>query len=51
MPGQHQQCNERELGQTLRDGEGQGEIACCIPLGHKELVITGRLNNNMAYYT
>jgi len=24
MPGQHHQCNEQELGQTLGDGEGQG---------------------------
>ena len=48
-PGQHQQCNERELEQTPGDGEGQGDLACCSPWGHKELVTTGQLNN-MAYY-
>ena len=29
MARQHHQCNEHELGQTLRDGEGQGGLACC----------------------
>ena len=27
----HHQCNEHELGQTLGDGEGQGDLACCSP--------------------
>ena len=31
MAGQHHQCNERELGQTLGDGEGQGSLAYCSP--------------------
>ena len=31
MVGQHHQCNERELGQTPGDGEGQGGLACCSP--------------------
>ena len=26
--------------QTLRDGEGQGSLACCGPRGHKELDTT-----------
>ena len=30
MAGWHHQCNEHELGQTLRDGEGQGGLACCL---------------------
>ena len=34
MAGQHQ-CNEPELGQTLRDGEGQGGLVCCSPRGRK----------------
>ena len=50
MSGQHQQCNERELEQTLGDGEGQGDLSCCSPWGRKELVTTGQVNNNMAYY-
>ena len=29
MAGQHLQSNERELRQTLGDGEGQGGLACC----------------------
>ena len=29
--GQHHWCNAHELGQTLRDGEGQGGLACCSP--------------------
>ena len=27
MPRKHHQCNGHELGQTLRDGEGQGGLA------------------------
>ena len=46
MAGRHHWCNEHELGQTLGDGEGQGGLACCSPWGHKELDMTGRLNNN-----
>ena len=40
------QCNGHELGQTSGDGEGQGGLACCSPFGHKELDMTGQLNNN-----
>ena len=40
------QCNEHELGHTLGDGEGQGGLACCSPLGRKESDTTGRLNNS-----
>ena len=46
MAGRHHKCNGHELGQTSRDGEGQGGLACCRPWGHKELDTTGRLNNN-----
>ena len=28
------------------DGEGQGSLACCSPLGHKESDMTQQLNNN-----
>ena len=46
MAGWHHQCNGHEPGQTPGDGEGQGGLACCSPWGHKELDMTGRLNNN-----
>ena len=36
-----------ELWPTPGDGEGQGGLACCSPWSHKELDITGQLNNNI----
>ena len=44
MAGWHHQCNEHKLGQTPRDGEGQGGLACCNPWGRKESNMTRRLN-------
>ena len=44
IAGCHHWCNRYELGQTLRDGEGQGGLECCSPLGHKELDMTGQVN-------
>ena len=49
MAGRHYGCNGRELGQTLGDGEGQRGLACYSPWGHKELDMTGWLNNNDSY--
>ena len=46
MIGWHHQFNAHELGQTLRDGEGQGGLACCSTRGHKESDATSQLNNN-----
>ena len=46
MVGWHHQFNEHELEQTLGDCEGQGGLACCTPLGRKELGMTEQLNNN-----
>ena len=46
MVGRHHQLNGHEFGQTLGDGEGQGDLACCNPWAHKELDTTIRLNNN-----
>ena len=46
MAGQHHQCNDHELGQTLGDGEEQGGLASYGPWGHEELDTTGQLNNN-----
>ena len=34
LDGNHQ-CNEHELGQILRDGEGQGGLVCCCPWGRR----------------
>ena len=45
----HHQCNGRELGHTLGDGEGQGYLVCCCPGGHKESDTTGWLNNSNDY--
>ena len=48
MVGWHHQFNGHELGQTLRDVEGQGGLACCSLWGLKELDMTWQLNNNRA---
>ena len=31
MVGWHHQLNGHEFEQALRDGEGQGSLACCSP--------------------
>jgi len=46
MVGWHHQLNGQEFEQTLRDGEGQGNLLCCSPWGHKESDRTYRLKNN-----
>ena len=46
MAGWHHRCNGHEPGQISGDGEGQGSLECCSPLGCKELDMTGQLNNN-----
>ena len=38
--------NGHELGQALGDGEGQGSLVCCSPVGCKELDMTQWLNND-----
>ena len=35
-----------EFARALRDGEGQGILACCSPQGHKESDVAEQLNNN-----
>ena len=47
MVGWHHWCNEHELRQTLGESEGQGNLGCCSPRGHKELDTTWRLNDNV----
>ena len=46
MSGWHHWCNGHELQQTSGGGEGQGGLVCCSPRAHKELDMTGWLNNN-----
>ena len=38
--------NGHKLEQTQGDIEGQGNLSCCSPWGHKELDMTEQLNNN-----
>ena len=38
--GWHHRLSGHEFGQTLGDSEGQGNLACCSPWGHKELDTT-----------
>ena len=46
MVGWHHWLNGHEFDKTLGDGEGQGSLGCCSPLGHKELDMTEGLSNN-----
>ena len=38
--GWHHQFSGHELGQTLRDGEGEGNLECCSPCCQEELDMT-----------
>ena len=42
---QHHRLNGHKFEQTLGDGEGQGNLVCCSPWGHKELDTTEQRNN------
>ena len=42
----YHQLNGHEFEQALRDGEGQGSLACCSSWGQKEVDTTERLKNN-----
>ena len=44
MVGWHHQLNRHELGQTLRDSDGQGCLAFCSPWGRKESDATEQMN-------
>ena len=46
MTGWHHRLNGDEFQQIPGDGEGQGSLACCSALGHKELDATEQLNSN-----
>ena len=44
--GWHHRLDKHEFEQALGAGEGQGSLACCRSLGHKELDTTERLNSS-----
>ena len=44
MVGWHHQLNGHEGEQAQGVGDGQGSLACCSPLGCKELDTTEQLN-------
>ena len=46
MVAWHHRLNGHEFEQTAGDGEGQRNLPCCRPWGHKELDMTQQLNNN-----
>ena len=45
MVGWHHRLNGHEFEQALAVGDGQGNLACCSPRGHKELDTTKQLNS------
>ena len=47
MIGWHHQLNGHEFEQALRNGEGQGRLACCSQWGDKESDITEQLNQQL----
>ena len=49
MIGWHHGFNGHELGQTSRDGEGQGSLECYCPWGYEESDMIWQLNNNNHY--
>ena len=46
MVGWHPQLNGHEFEQSVGDGEGQANLVCASPWGHKELGTTEWLNNS-----
>ena len=44
MVGWHHQFDGHEFEQALRDGEGQGSLACCRPRSGEGSDTTERLN-------
>ena len=44
MAGWHHRLNGYEFEQALGVGDGQGSLACCSPLGCKEVDMTKGLN-------
>ena len=49
MVGWYHRLDGHEFEQAPGDGEGEGNLGCCSPWGHKQSDMTGRLNNNNRY--
>ena len=49
MVGWHPQLNGHEFEQTLGDGEGQGNLACCSPRVCKDSDMTKGLNKTRGH--
>ena len=49
MVGWHHRPSGHEFEQIPGDSEGQGDLACCTPWGHKESDMTEQLNNKSSY--
>ena len=47
----YHRLNGHEFEQTQGDGEGQGDLTCCSPWGHKELNMTEQLNSRNKWHT
>ena len=47
MVGWRHRPDGPEFEQAPGDGEGQGSLACCSPLGRKQLDVTEQLNNRL----
>ena len=45
MVGWHHELDGHEFEQAPGDREGQGNLMCCSPWGHRESDMTQRLNN------
>ena len=51
MVGWHHRLDGHNFEQAQGDGEGQGSLVYCSPLGHKELDMTEGLNNKNSLST
>ena len=49
MVGWHHQLSGHKFEQAPVDSEGQGNLACCSPWGHKDLHMTDPLNSNKGF--
>ena len=46
MVGRHHRLDGHEFEQAPGESEGQGSLTCYSPWGHKESIMTERLNDN-----
>ena len=51
MVGWHHQLDRHEFEQAPGTGDGQGNLECCSPCGHKELDMTERLKDVQHFFT